>query len=292
VKVTLTNAFLLLAGAAVALAGDAVDGINGKAAISGGTMNSHWGENLNASLSLPVTSHLGLQTDGLLTRVGTQNFGGGGMHLFWRDSDKGFIGLTAGGIAGDLLYQLQGGIEAEYYIKQFTLGVNLGAATIQYNHPAPFIDTHPTDVYATASLSYYPLDNLMVQGAYSRLYGNNLGELLLEFQTPVRDLSLFAELAKGDNGYDHALFGLRYYFGKDKSLIRRHREDDPPGLLQLALTGIGLYGAKYNRAMHAYAAENLSSGYSTSGSSYGYTDEDFLGNGLGGFIPSTGTATP
>ena len=255
-------------------------------------MNSHWGENLNASLSLPVTSHLGLQTDGLLTRVGTQNFGGGGMHLFWRDSDKGFIGLTAGGIAGDLLYQLQGGIEAEYYIKQFTLGVNLGAATIQYNHPAPFIDTHPTDVYATASLSYYPLDNLMVQGAYSRLYGNNLGELLLEFQTPVRDLSLFAELAKGDNGYDHALFGLRYYFGKDKSLIRRHREDDPPGLLQLALTGIGLYGAKYNRAMHAYAAENLSSGYSTSGSSYGYTDEDFLGNGLGGFIPSTGTATP
>ena len=244
---------MLLAGTSAALAGEAVDGNNGKADITGGSMNSHWGENLNASLTLPVAPHLGLQTDGLFTRVGAENFGGGGLHLFWRDSDKGLLGFAVGGIKGELLYGLQGGMEAEYYLKQFTFGATLGAGTIQYNHPAPFIDTHPTDVYATASLSYYPVDNLMVQGAYSRLFGNNLGELLLEYQTPVRGLSLFSELAKGDNGYDHALFGLRYYFGKDKSLIQRHREDDPPGLLQRALTGIGLYGAKYNRLMQVYA---------------------------------------
>ncbi len=261
VKIIRSSAVVLLAGNSAALAGEAVDGINGKADITGGSMNSHWGENLNASLTLPVAPHLGLQTDGLFTRVGAENFGGGGLHLFWRDSDKGLIGLTAGGIKGELLYGFQGGLEAEYYLKQFTFAVNLGAATIQYNNTAPFIDTHPTDVYATASLSYYPVDNLMVQGAYSRLFGNNLGELLLEYQTPVRGLSLFSELAKGDNGYDHALFGLRYYFGKDKSLIQRHREDDPPGLLQRALTGIGLYGAKYNRLMHAYTPGGSGNGY-------------------------------
>ena len=120
--------------------------------------------------------------------------------MFWRDSDKGLIGLTAGGINGNALYGLQSGLEAECYFKRFTFGANLGAATLQYDHSAPFIDTHPTDVYGTADLSYYPVDNVMIQGAYSRLLDNNLYEMLLEYQTPMRGLSCFTELAAGDHG--------------------------------------------------------------------------------------------
>ena len=100
----------------------------------------------------------------------------------------------------------------------------------------------------------------MIQAAYSRMFENNLGELLLEYQTPINGLSCFAELAKGDNGYDHALFGLRYYFGKNKSLIKRHREDDPPNLLRRVLYSIGTYGAEFNRVGEKYAAEHPGSG--------------------------------
>ena len=263
-------------------AGNAVEDLNGKVDFSAGTMNAHWGENLAASLALPVSPHLGLQADGLFTHVGQQNFDGGGLHFFWRDSEKGLLGLTAAGLDGNALYGIQCGVEAEYYLKRFTLGGNLGFASIQYDSPAPFINTRPTDVYATASLSYYPVDNLMLQGAYSRFFDGNLGELSLEYQTPVRGLSCFAEIAKGENGYDQALFGLRYYFGKDKSLIRRHREDDPTNLLNRMLTSIGTYGAKYNRAMHAYASENPGSGYSSTGGDYGSDNRQIIWSPNGG----------
>jgi hypothetical protein len=272
-KVWLTGLASLSLVVTQVLAGDAVDGLNGKLDFSGGTMDAHWGDNLSASLALPIAPHLGLQTDGLFTHVGSQNFAGGGLHFFWRDSEKGLLGLTAAGLNGDFLYAVQGGVEAEYYLKRFTLGANLGAATLQYHDSAPFINTRPTDVYATVSLGCYPVDNLMIQAAGSRFFGNNLGELLLEYQTPVNGLSCFANFAKGDHGYDHELFGLRYYFGRKKSLIRRHREDDPPNLLSSVLSGIGTYGAQYNRAMHAYASENPGSSYSPSGGSYGVVEQ-------------------
>ena len=42
---------------------------------------------------------------------------------------------------------------------------------------------------------------------------------------------MFANASTGDNDYNHAIGGIRYYFGKQKSLIERHRKDDPPNLL-------------------------------------------------------------
>lgn len=287
-KVCLTGLAWLSLRVAPILAGDAVDGLNGKLDFSGGTMDAHWGDNLAGSITLPVAPHLGLQTDGLFTHAGSQNFAGGGLHCFWRDSEKGLLGLTAAGLNGNFLYGLQGGVEAEYYLKRFTLGANLGAATLQYHDPAPFINTRPTDVYATVSLGWYPADNLMILAAGSRLFGNNLGELLLEYQTPVNSLSCFANFARGDHGYDHALFGLRYYFGREKSLMRRHREDDPPNLLSSLLSGFGTYGAKYNRAMHAFASDNTGSGYTPSGGGYGAGQQESPTSNSGSQDPSGG----
>jgi len=44
---------------------------------------------------------------------------------------------------------------------------------------------------------------------------------------PLGGLSLFASAARGEAGFYYALGGIRYYFGEKKSLILRHREDDP-----------------------------------------------------------------
>ena len=40
-------------------------------------------------------------------------------------------------------------------------------------------------------------------------------------------LSVFADAGIGDEGYDHVYGRLRYYFGTTKTLMKRHREDDP-----------------------------------------------------------------
>ena len=49
------------------------------------------------------------------------------------------------------------------------------------------------------------------------------------------------------------LIGAQFYLGKSKSLIRRHREDDPPSIVRQILDGIGVYGAEYNQKGHEYA---------------------------------------
>ena len=72
-------------------------------------------------------------------------------------------------------------------------------------------------------------------------------------------LSCFAELAAGDHGYDHALFGITCYFGGNKSLIQRHREDDPPNLLRRALYTIGTYGAQFNHDAERYVTAHAGS---------------------------------
>jgi hypothetical protein len=87
-------------------------------------------------------------------------------------------------------------------------------------------------------------------------------------------LALTAEYARGSHSYDHALFGIRFYFGKNKPLIDRHRQDDPPSLTQRILTGIGLYGAEFNRRAEGYFA---SSGASWDGGSFGATLTSDLG---------------
>ena len=246
--------------------GTAVDGLNGKFDVSGGRLDSFWAENCVASVSLPISQKFGLQADGLYTHVGNLNFEGGGIHLFWRDPEKGLLGFTGGGINGDFLYALQGGLEGQYFLHRFTFGANLSASTLQYQNHAPFIDSHPLGLGARASVSYYPIDNLMIQVGYSSFLDNSLGQISLEYQTPVRGLSCFADLARGEHGYDQFLFGLRFYFGKSKTLIQRHRQDDPPNLLESLLSGIGTYGAEWNHAGRTYAAEH---GESFNGGSYG-----------------------
>jgi len=83
----------------------------------------------------------------------------------------------------------------------------------------------------------------------------------IEYQTPLSGISLFADIAKGENHYDHARVGLRCYFGKGKSLKVRHRQDDPPNILHSVLNNIGSYEAEFN----CNATEYDAVGYGISG---------------------------
>jgi hypothetical protein len=258
---------ILLLGSGAAMAGEAVSGVNGKLGYLGGSMDGDFGNNVFGSFSVPVAQNLGFQGDGLYTHVSDVDFTGAGGHLFWRDWDKGLFGVTGGFVHGDLVDSAAGGLEGEYYLGRWTFLAGFGVAGIDYDNPVPFIDTSVTDFYGSAGLRYYPLDDLMFGATYLHVLDNELAFGQLEYQTPIHGLSLFAEVARGENDYEHALFGAQFYFGKSKSLIRRHREDDPPSIVRQILDGIGVYGAEYNKTGQEYV-ESHPSEYP--GGSYGY----------------------
>ena len=249
----------------------AVSGFNGKLDYAGGEMNSFAGHNFDASIAFPVTHRFGFQADGLFSRISNLDFYGGAGHFFWRDPSIGLVGLTGGylyrnGIGGVDTFQV--GAEAEYYLNRFTFGAFAGIGQINYANPAPFIDTNPTRFVGSVSAGYYPINNLLVSASYTTAFKDNMVKGNLEYQTPINGLALTAEAALGNHGYDHLLFGVRYYFGGKKSLRERHRQDDPPGLMHQVLNGLGLYGAEFNHKENAYLSANPGSG-SSSGGSYG-----------------------
>lgn len=88
-----------------------------------------------------------------------------------------------------------------------------------------------TRFFDEVNLAYYLQDDLKVYVGYRYMYGKNALALGGEWGLPLGRgvmASLFAEGRIGENGYDGIWGGLRFYFGqKNKSLMQRHREDDP-----------------------------------------------------------------
>lgn len=89
----------------------------------------------------------------------------------------------------------------------------------------------PKADYGSLNLTWYANDNLALDVGASKADKFDRQHLGVEYQTHVKGLALFADAAQGDNGYDHVMGGLTYYFGGNKTLKQRHREDDPKNLL-------------------------------------------------------------
>lgn len=270
--ICLLGVFSFLASAGMALAQTnlpAVSGFNGKLDYAGGNMDSHEGNIFDASLTLPVTHQTGFQADGLYSQISDVNFYGGAGHFFWRDPSMGLVGLTGGYLYRDGVDTFQAGAEGQYYLGRFTLGAFGGVGSINYANSAPFIDTNPIRFVGRISADYYPLDDLRIGASFTTAFGDNLAKGELEYQTPIRGLALTAEVSYGDYGYHDCLFGIRYYFGGKKSLRDRQRQDDPPGLVQQILQGLGVYGAELNHKGEEYLLTHPGSGGSFD--SYGWS---------------------
>ncbi len=108
---------VLMCGGVVA-AGEAVSGLNGKLAYSGGSMEGDTGQNGLGSFSFPITHNFGFQADGLYTDVSDREFYGAGAHLFWRDWDRGLLGIAGGTVHEDDLDSGLIGLEGECYLNR------------------------------------------------------------------------------------------------------------------------------------------------------------------------------
>jgi hypothetical protein len=213
----------------------AVSGLNGKFSLEGGARGSDsaGGSALGiaqGSISVPLGGSFGLQVDGGGAQTRNTFLGGGAAHLFWRDPQIGLVGpivaLMGGGGASVGWY----GGEAELYKGIFTLRALAGYQSAR----SPFGEAFDGGFWQ-GRLTVYPTNDLALAVGGGQSAGFSLGRASLEWQPDFiasHNVSLFVDSSAGDSGSWRVTSGVRFYFGPEKTLIRRHREDDPTSTVE------------------------------------------------------------
>lgn len=210
----------------------AVSEINGKLEIAGGflrvpgTTLGH--ARINGALSIPVGDRFGLQGDAALFNTIGGVGAGGAIHAFTRDPSFYLLGVTAAAVRvpGATLWAV--GPEAELYLDQFSIEAWAGYASLNYDNAA-LVDLGGG--FAIADLAYYITDDFRVSVGGRHMFGVNQLRLATEYQVTSFDIpfSVTGEGRFASDGSIVATIGLKHYFGDpDKTLIDRHRQDDPP----------------------------------------------------------------
>lgn len=235
--------WLLLCVAAIGQQLPAVSAVNGKLEFDAGALSlpsPGFVGRAAGTLTVPLGAQFGLQVD--LSAATAPGFStSAALHLFTRDPQSYLFGGTLGVVRTPGAVVMAAGPEAEIYFDQWTLeawgGVTYVRPTAGADRIAPF---------ARADVAYYPDDNWRLSLGLSHVDG--YGAVHFGSEYLLEDLSwpmaLTAEARVGQDGAIRALGGIRFYFGAPtKSLIRRHREDDPVD------RGATLYGALGGRTI-------------------------------------------
>jgi len=219
----------------------AVDGINGKIAGYGGGENGSNGfYGTVGSLSIPLAQQWGLQLDGNLGSNSGSGYHSGAAHLFWRDPSIALFGayvsyLHDNGTENAVLGHISDNTarfaaEGEYYLNRWTVKGLAGVETVSINSNVVPLSV-PNRFFDHASIGYYVTDNFELSAGHAYTFGTHFLTLKAEHGFALgggRMASLFAHGWVGEGGNNGALAGLRIYFGqRDKSLMDRHRQDDP-----------------------------------------------------------------
>jgi hypothetical protein len=203
----------------------AVSGVNAKASGSGGFFDSdaNDGERVQgeASLSLPLGCLLGLQLDAGFGDLGGDDAGGVAAHLFMRDPNQYLLGAYGSYSVIDGVDVWRVGAEAQLYLDNISFEALAGFENA---------DVTSDDFFTASNVAFYPTDDLRLSLGYQHFQEVDAATAGFEWQVDGLGLpvSLFANGAVGDNHFATAYAGVTLYFGgEEKSLIRRHREDDP-----------------------------------------------------------------
>jgi catechol 2,3-dioxygenase-like lactoylglutathione lyase family enzyme len=211
-------------------AAPAVSGLNAKVGGFGTSLNDDTAAGIFAALAFPLAPGIGIQIDGAAGGDDGGAFRGVGGHLFWRDPSRGLLGAYASYLSWDTdsrsgTIETRGaevgkvGLESQLYLGRMTLE---GIAAYQYGSESGFA--------GKATAAYYLHDDFRLHLGASHLQGPGFGAFAgMEWAPPsARGLSWFADVGVNEDRDARVLAGLKLYFSReDKSLIRRHREDDP-----------------------------------------------------------------
>jgi hypothetical protein len=220
----------------------AVDGINAKIdGYGGGANHSDGFYGATGSLSIPLARQWGAQIDGRVQNAdGIAAYGVAG-HLFWRDPSIGLVGAYGswwhwdGRDIRDVGHVSTNtsaiAAQGEYYAGRWTLSGLAGIEMVSVDAPVALDASVPNRFFDSIRASYYVTDNskLSIGHVYiSGRHGLTLGAEQGFALGGGRMASLFAHARFAEGGHNSVLGGLRVYFGqRDKTLIDRHRQDDP-----------------------------------------------------------------
>jgi hypothetical protein len=220
----------------------AVDGINAKIdGYGGGANHSDGFYGATGSLSVPLAQQWGAQIDGRVQNAdGIGAYGVAG-HLFWRDPSIGLVGAYGsywhwnGRDIRDVGHVSTNtsaiAAQGEYYAGRWTLGGVAGIEMVSINAPAALDASVPNRFFDSIRASYYVTDNSKLSIGHAYISGRHGLTLGAEHGFALgggRMASLFGQARFAEEGHNAVLGGLRVYFGqRDKTLIDRHRQDDP-----------------------------------------------------------------
>lgn len=236
--------FAVVANAADAGPGvlPAVSAVNGKIELGAGWANI---DDLSsdallrggASLSFPLGDMFGIQADLAAVNIFSDTMVGGNLHFFARDPNSYLLGVVGGaGFSNDAnVYYV--GPEAELYLGNFSVEAWGGYMNIDFDN-----SSSENKGFAQVDLGLYATDDFRLTFGGSSIAGFESAHAGFEWQVNQVGLpiSLTADAEFGEDSYTALSAGLKIYFGgEDKSLIRRHREDDPRNRSLDIFSGLG-----------------------------------------------------
>lgn len=242
-------AAIFVFAACLAGANMAVSAITGKASVAPGNMDSNDSINTEGSITIPVKNGFKFQVDGLYADVEGDGYTGAVGRFFWQKKDTAYLGFDIGGVLSDQVDSYEGSVEAEYYFNKMTIGGKTGIASIKYDQYVPFIETDKQGLFGSLYINFFPLADFTLASKVENRFDNTSFSVDAEYLLPILGgLSVFGTGMKAEHGYEHWFFGLRYYFGGEKSLKDKHRGNAPQQSISDILTGITTYDAEYKKA--------------------------------------------
>ena len=205
----------------------AVSDPNGKVEIGGGWADiDDFGSDEvfrgGAALSFPVGDMFGIQADLTALDAFGETAIGGALHFFTRDPNSYLFGVYGGYVDAGSANIWHVGPEAELYLDNISIEAIGGYMDIS--------NGVGSDFYAVGNVAFYATDNLRLTVGASTVAGFKSANAGLEWFMGDTGLpaSITVDGRIGEDSFSSVMAGLSLYFGgEDKSLIRRHREDDP-----------------------------------------------------------------
>lgn len=241
---TLLGAMIALS-AVMPAAVQAEDGpLSGKFEVFGGykdydpTTSDHLTYGIAPSVTANLGHGIGIQLDGLYTKQAATEVAGAAGHLYLRNSEKGLIGLTGAymhndaadifGTANNESFRI--GAEVERYFRNVTLSAIGGYEKSLHHSSWSLMNSKREDFYGKLTAAYYPTDDWKLSTGYRYLNGGHFGMIGAEHAlngTKRTGISVFADAMAGEHDVGQARIGVKFYFGGAKTLIQRHRTEDP-----------------------------------------------------------------
>jgi hypothetical protein len=205
----------------------AVSGVNGKIEAAGGATDLGDGDDWDGafrgigSVSFPLGCMFGAQIDAGVLDNGEDTGVGLAGHLFLRDPTSHLIGVAVNYQSNDGDHVLRVGPEVELYLGNVSIEAWAG-----FEDP----DDGDNDFFAAVDAGYYVMEDFRLSIGWRHSFDVDAARIGAEYLTTALDtpMSVFAEGTFGEDDYTSVMGGVRFYFGApNKSLMSRHREDDP-----------------------------------------------------------------